>query len=1116
MDAMNQKKLPTVVLFGFVCLAALSAEETWEQTFVHPPESARPLTWWHWLDGNITREGITADLEAMKRGGLGGAYVFNAGLKMPQGPVRFLQPQWQEMMGHAIRESARLGIKFGIHNCDGFSQSGGPWITPENSMKELSWTATDVEGGGARSIVLPQPEVKEGFYRDIAVVAFPVPEGGDVEAGGKVGGSLKADDLAKLADGDPRTKAVFPITTERNIVEFVFDKPQTVRSVVFHNSSPHNWEQDFPIFLEVSDDGVHFREAGSFTANWDFDGNKDGVITAACGEVTGKVFRLSFQNPWRFEVGEIDLSGTARVHFAEAKSVRLRSRGHGGETRHHLAYPGPDRNESLNKKFVIPRDAVRNLTGQMDPAGRLKVDFPAGAWRILRVGFTSNGHHVAPATPEGRGLECDKLDPRVVRSHLDQYVGRILALAGPEAGRTLSAVEVDSWECGIQNWTAGLEERFKKCTGYDLISFFPTLLEGWIVENRDVSERVLWDWRRFLADQFAENYFSVIADYSREKGLTSVGESTGRQQALYDAAYAKSCTVPMGEFWMDAGPGQGVRPDTKLSASIAHTTGKPIVAAESFTGSPAAANWQNHPFSLKPLGDRAFCAGINQFVFHTFAHQPYEVVGPGFTFAQWGLNFNRGNTWWESVHVWTDYLARCSEMLRKGMPVSDVLYFIGEDVPNRIGWREDLRPVLPSGYDFDGCDAKTLLEARVKDGKIVLPGGAEYRVLLLPPLFTMRLSVLEKIDELVSAGAVIFGPRPLQSPSLIEHGEGDQAVARLAEKLWGTPSENPVDRTVDRGRVFSNTSFEEVFARLQLVPDFTFHSALSDREILSIHRRVGEAEVYFVSNQKNRPEEIRAVFRVGDRAPEWWDPATGAIRPLPDFKIEGDCVSVPLRLDPYGSGFVVFRGERKPTAGKNWPEFKTEETLSGPWQVDFPPNLGAPASIALEHLSSLSEQDDPGVRFFSGTAAYRKKGFSISHELLAANRSLFLDLGRVEVIAEVILNGKNLGTLWKPPFRVPLNGAAKAEDNELEIRVTNLWPNRMIGDASLPDDVEWTDAKRRGSFPVRWPDWLLEGKPRPSGRVTFCTRREVYTKDDPLLPSGLIGPVTIQTEIGPP
>jgi hypothetical protein len=557
----------------------------------------------------------------------------------------------------------------------------------------------------------------------------------------------------------------------------------------------------------------------------------------------------------------------------------------------------------------------------------------------------------------------------------------------------------------------------------------------------------------------------------------------------------------MGEMWNNTEPGQGVRVDNKVASSIAHTTGKAIVATEAYTSGGEHAGWDNHPFTMKPLGDKAFCAGVNEFVFHTFAHQPYRATGPGFTFASWGLNFNRANTWWEPVHAWMKYLTRCNFMLRQGKSVCDVLAYVGEDVPNRIAWRDELHPVLPAGYDFDGCATPELMTAQVKDGRIVLTSGTEYRVLLLPKLKTMRAAVLEKIAALAAAGAVILGPQPEQSPSLADLGDGDAKIRRLASKLWGKS-------------IQSGISFEQLFGRMSLKPDFTPNAKAADAEILYVHRRVDGAEIYFISNQKNRAEELTGDFRVSGLAPELWDAATGETRPLPDFRMDKELVRVPLRLEPFGSAFIVFRGDRKPAAGKNWSDFKPVQTLAGAWQVSFPPGLGAPATATFAKLASYTENERPGIRFFSGTATY-EKAFDISPSAFRNPQSgLFLDLGEVGVIAQVELNGKDLGVLWKPPFRVRVDGAAKAGANRLVVRVTNLWRNRMIGDAAISaDDVEWKTKGKRGEYPAKWPDWLVAGRPRPSGRIAFCTRKEVYEKNDPLLPSGLLGPVTLQAAV---
>jgi hypothetical protein len=1064
--------------------------------FLNPPDSAKPLTWWHWLDGNITKDGITKDLESMKRIGLGGAYLFNGSIGMPSGSARFMEPEWLSMIDHTLKESTRLGLNFGVHNCDGYSQSGGPWITPETSMKQMTWSVKEVEGPVRMDEMLVMPGTNEDFYQDIAVIAFPVPQGGPLTGRGTdtvLRGSVDPTELAKLVDGDLETMASFPASKSGNTIEFEFSSPRTVRSLVSHPVSPSKPESGFPIFMEASTDGKNYRRVGSFTPNWDF--KFGGQVTASCEEATGRFFRLTFKNPWPTSFSQIELSETSRVHFSEAKAAWVAGTGHGAERGYHDAFPGPDRGRIDPPGQVLARGSVKNITSSMSADGRLQWEVPSGKWRIIRLGFTSNGRSVSPATAEGKGLECDKLDAKTVRFHLDQYVGK---LKNRPDGKSLVAMQIDSWHAYIQNWTAGFEKRFQKDLGYDILNFMPTLLEGWIIDNADVSERALWDWRRFISDQFAGNYYSVMREFAKEKGLTYFGESTGRTQYLYDVGSMRHTDVPMGEFWI--AKGDGVRVDNKIASSIAHTTGKPIVASESYTAGGDGALWDNHPFSLKPLGDKAFCAGVNQFVFHTFAHQPYEVTGPGFTFGQWGLNFHRGNTWWEPAKAWMAYISRCQYLLRAGTPMADVLYYVGDDVPNYIGWRDELHPALPDGYDFDGCDTQSLMEARVDQGQILLPSGPRYQVLLLPNLSTVRPAVLQKIQELVNAGAVVMGPRPKQSPQLQDLGKGDEMVSKIAEELWGGA----------KPKVFSDTSFEKVFKSINLPPDFEANPTSAKAEVIYIHRRVGDVEVYFVSNQSAKAESLNAAFRVGNRAPELWDPATGKIRELPDFQLKNGQVHVPLLMDPHGSEFVVFRGERKPAAGKNSPDFETVQTLTGPWQLSFPPKLGAPATATFLKLESWSKHSDSGIKFFSGTATYAK-AFEIPADILAANRELSLDLGQVSVIAEVELNGKNLGILWKPPFRVRVDGVAKAGTNQLVVKVTNLWRNRMIGDAALPDDdIVWKD-KNAFSFPAQWPDWLLKNQSRPSGRILFCSRKDAYAADDRLLESGLLGPVTLQT-----
>ncbi len=1142
---MKRNVLTAALISGFTVLVGTASAADLQQSFTAPPDEAKPLTWWHWIDGNVTKQGITGDLEAMKRAGLGGCYLFSIGGFFPQGPAVFGQPGWFDLLDHTVNEATRLGLTFGVHNCDGWSEAGGPWITPEKSMKELTWTSQDVSGPKKLEITLAQPATKEDFYRDIAVLAFPVPAGKVLNSPqSPVSGSINEAALRLLCDGQPETRAVFPVSAQGHRFQVELAQPQAIRSMAFRNLTGYGGDDDLPVLVEASANGTEWHVAGECSFAWD---TADGArpLTVALNETEARFLRVSFTNGWKVGIGEVELSDAAKLHFAEAKAALLRARGHGGEARHLNRYPGPDRHRPLPAEYVLSKEKVVALTGKMSSAGRLAWDVPPGAWRILRIGYTSNGRKIKPATEAGRGLECDKLDPEAVRAHLDHYVGELAERFGPKTGKAFKVVETDSWECDIQNWTAGFEQRFKSRVGYDLLPWMPLFLEGWIMADADVSDRVLWDWRRFLADQIAENFFSQVSAYLKTRGITYVCEGSGRQMYLYDAlGYQRHGDVPMGEFWVNSGSGQGVRVDNKVASSLAHISGRKIVASESYTSSAAFAVWKEHPYLLKPLGDRAFCAGVNQFVFHTFAHQPYEVTGPGFTMAIWGLHCNRANTWWEPGHAWMEYLARCHYLLREGRFVGDVLAFVGEDVPNRIGWRDELQPALPPAYDFDGCDARALFEAKVKDGRIVLPGGMEYRVLLLPNRVTLRPEILGRIAELAQAGAAIVGPRPTQSPSLRDMAKADRQVQRFAAEVWGDCDGRATkEHRVGEGRVLWGLTFPEIFERLGVAPDFTFTAASSNPEIIYLHRALDGVDFYFVANQKFASETITARFRAAGRQPELWDPATGAITRPAHYKTTAQGIELPLSLDPAGSVFVVFRqplpvvnvvstsgtdvqaefdsagaliirswgtggsvqlsdGVQKPSPG---PALPAPLAITGPWNVTFPPKLGAPKSARFGTLVSWPDRPEPGIRYFSGTATYSQE-IKVPADRLGDGKELWLDLGSVQVMAEIIINGQNLGVLWKPPFRLNATRALKPGQNKLEIRVTNLWPNRMIGDEQLPDSMTWV--KKRGVLPASWPDWLLAGQPRPDGRITFCTRKP-YKRNDPLLESGLIGPVRL-------
>jgi hypothetical protein len=1081
--------------------AASLAQIPLEAGFRNPPQSAKPHTWWHWMDGNITREGLTADLEAMKRAGIGGAQMFHVSQGIPPGPVGYNSPQWRAMVVHAVKEANRLGLELCIHNCAGWSSSGGPWITPEHAMQVLAWSTKKVTGPARFDERLPPakaPQVVKAipFYRDICVLAFRTP------------------------------------------------------------SAPNAVE---PIRQILGNTAVD---------------RQDGI--------------------------GIDTS------------------------------PTPD-------GVAIPAPEVMVLTDKMDVNGRLTWDVPAGDWTILRIGHTPTGKDNHPAPPEGDGLEVDKLSREALDSHWNGMMAKVIAEVGPLAGKTLNNSLIDSYEVGSQNWTPKFREEFRKRRGYDLLPFLPAIA-GYTVGSRETTSRFLWDFRRTIADLYADNYYGYFGDLCHKAGMKFSTEPYGN--GLFDNIQAGgTADIPMGEFWI----GGAAMETTKLASSIGHIYGRKYVGAESFTADVPHGRFIEEPYAIKALGDLAWCNGINRYIFHRYAHQPWLNLYPGMTMGPWGTHLERTETWWNQASAWLQYCARSQYLLQEGRFVADVLYFEGEGAPNDLPYRPNLRPQIPMGYDYDGCDANTVLNrATVRDGQIAIAGGMTYRMLVLPGTTFMTRALARKIKELVAQGATVVGPKPLQSPSLSGYPACDDEVRAIGEEVWGgVDGKTTTEHAFGRGRVIRGKPLEAVFASLNAPPDLEITANGAATKSAYIHRTIDGAEVYFVSNQQYSRADFTCTFRVAGRAPELWHPDTGVMESAPVYHEANGRTTVPLQLDPAGSVFVVFRrasvashvtgvalrgahteetpapnirivkaryetadgrgadvtekvaamvaggqteipatndafGDPVPltvkrlrvqyeidgkpaekmvaeneslmlveesAGGGSAPAYEvatiggqaalipwkagtyeirmdnggsravtaksdaSELRVDGPWQLRFPKGLGAPESAKFDNLMSWPESLVPGIKYFSGTATYSKE-FSIPQQMVGSGLAVWLDLGKVKNFARVRLNGRDLGTLWKAPFRVNVAGIARAGTNRLDVEVTNLWPNRLIGDDRLPPDVEW-----RGEQLAKWPDWLVQHKPRPNtGRVTFTTWR-YYTKDSPLLESGLLGPVTLQSAV---
>ncbi len=1061
---------------------ATSGPDWLEQGFLNPPESARPHTWWQWMNGNITREGITDDLEAMKQIGLGGATIVNLDCGIPRGDVPFMSAPWQADFLFAMQEAKRLDLKLSVENCAGWSSSGGPWNTATNAMQRLTASETNVEGPAVFNGLLPRPPVTLGFFRDIAVLAFKAPALRSESDTGAPAGTLEIKHAVYGEEGGRSADVTAKIAELRQSGQ---------KSIVASNGqlgvdpAPGSVKQ---LLVDYTLNGV----AGTTTV----------------GEDASMLFPVN----------------------AAGQSLA----------------PRPLHKTSLDQTFVsawtaapdnetaIPSQSVLVLRGKLTGDGRLRWHVPPGRWTLLRLGYTPIGMINHPAPQEGTGLECDKFSKAALDAHWNGFMRQVLADIGPLAGTTLTSSFIDSYEVGNQDWTEHFRAEFECRRGYDPLKFLPTYT-GHIVDNEAMTQRFLWDMRRTVADLFAENYYGHFTELCHQHGLASdIEPYTGPFESLQSGA---SADTVMGEFWAGSQGDSSV----KLAASVAHIYGKTIVGAESFTGWKG--RWEEDPYSLKPLGDLMFCQGINRYYFHRYAMQPWTNRWPGMTMGQFGINFDRTQTWWQQGKAWIGYLSRCEFLLQQGHPVADAAYFDGQSAPIEM---RAANPALPRGYDYDAVNADVLEHARLKNGRLTLASGANYALLILPPGdVNLTPGMLQCLRKLVHEGATVIGAPPRHSPSLADYPQCDEQVKRISARLWGKCDGTHIkENNYGQGRIIWGESPADVLASQNLKPDFAFQGASNATDLAYTHRVSGAADIYFVSNQRRESDTADCTFRVHGKTPELWHPDTGSIERAPVWHEQDGRTTVQLNFDPAGSVFVIFRSAesgnqivsadvdpawqtRSDAAGElvvkamsnGRAEFHTAtgailqatttnvpapQEVTGAWTLNFPPNWGAPASVTLNQLISWTDHTNPDVKYFSGTASY-EKDLDIPADRLQAGRELWLDLGTVKNFAEVSLNGRDFGVLWKPPFRVNLTAAAQPGTNHLVIKVTNLWPNRLIGDEQLPPDRDWDGDQLRA-----WPKWFLEGKASPTGRLTFTTWQH-WKKDSQLLESGLLGPVTLQT-----
>jgi len=1088
---------------------AQQAPDALESGFQNPPKSARPLIWWHWMNGNISKEGIKLDIEWMNRVGLAGFQNFDAALATPQvvdHRLAYMTPEWKDAFKYATALADQLGMEEAIAGSPGWSETGGPWVTGPQAMKKYVWSETVVDGGKPFSGKLPHPPITSGpfqnmpvvnrmpfdapqFYADAAVVAYrpastdaPGPEPVASDSTGAVDAALLSD--SDLTSAITLTKA--PQAGGKVWLQLAYPAPETVRSVsicIGRNGLGVDMgggtDAGSGILLESSDDGSSFRTVVAIP--------KGGAVqhTLSFAPVNARYFRLVFETqpppptplptspqvPPRtneISVSEFVLHAGARVNrFEEKAAFRQVPDLYGFAT------------ADVRSSDAIRKNDVIDLTGKMHSDGTLEWTPPQGRWVVLRLGYSLVGITNHPATKEATGLEVDKLDHRYVKNYMDGYLDSYRDTVGPDmmGKHGIEYVITDSWEAGTQNWTDNILDQFRKRRGYDPTAWLP-VLTGHLVESARASDQFLWDFRKTIADLTADEHYSQIEASLKERGMGHYGESheSGRAFIADGMEVKKLDDIPMGAMWTQP---LGIHrelyrydADDRESASVAHIYGQNLAAAESMTAQ-ADSSWVWSPSTLKPTADQEFLNGINRIVIHESAHQPLTDHAPGLTLGPYGQWFNRNETWAEQASPWVNYLARTSYMLQQGRFAADLLYFYGED-SNLTAIFADKAPKVPAGYAFDYINADGLIHAiRAEGNQLATESGMRYRLLVLDPYSRhMSLPVLRAIHKLVQAGAIVAGSEPTDTPSLAD----DQAeFDRLAKELFGNGSGV---YTVGKGKVYAGQDAASVLKALDIPPDFEHTKPEPDTRIEFVHRKLPDGDIYFVDNRNERDETFEGSFRNTDKVPELWRAETGTSEAV-SYRIAGGRTTIPMHLESWGTAFVVFR--HSATAASLSLPAKTETMLTridGPWTISFQRGRGAPASITLDKLISWDKTSDPGVKYFSGAGTYTKT-INALPDWFRPGAELWLDLGDVKNLASVTINGTPLGITWHAPYRVDVTSALKPGKNTLTIAVINAWVNRLIGDQQ-PGATKYTFAD-----------------------VT------PYTASSPLLPSGLLGPVRI-------
>jgi hypothetical protein len=943
-----------------------------KENFKSPASNSGVNCWWWWLNGNVNRAAITKDLEAMKSRNFQGAMIFDAGghnqrgnKDIPTGPL-FGSDEWNELFVFAMDEAKRLGLQMGFNIQSGWNL-GGPRVTAEYTAKQITFSETIISGNKKITKTLDLPRTKRDFYKDIAVLAFP-------------------------------------INVEQKTNELISD-------------------------LDLK---LGYHELGGSAPDT------------------------------KFLLGNI----------AHKRSKR----------------------EAIST-YIVKKDDILDITSQMDSDGNISWDAPEGEWSIMRIGFTCTGSHVSTSSGDWQGSVLDYMSTEAFDFYWNDVVEPIFKAAGDHVGTTLKYMETDSWECGGMNWTDKFAEEFKNYRGYDIVNYLP-IVAGYVIDDTTTSNAFLSDFRKTLGDLVAYNHYARFQEYAHKYNMGIQPESAGPHAGPMDGIknYGFSDIV-MSEFWSPSPhrPRPNNRFFLKQASSAAHIYGKKIVGAESFT--TIGPHWNDELWhDQKSAFDHEICAGLNRMYFHTFTCSPPEMGLPGQEYFA-GTHVNPQVTWWKQSGAFIDYMHRTQSIVQEGKFIADVLYYYGDHVPNVFPFKHsDPAGVMP-GFDYDVTDETIFLQLKMEDGKIVVPGGVEYRVLVLPGHKVLSMAILEKVESLLKQGAQIIGRKPESAVSLVGGEKAQKQFSKLADKIWGTAVAEKGEKKYGNGLVAWGITAREYLLSKGVTTDFNVVESDSKTDYDYIHYTIGQSDVYFVTNQTTDRQKINCDFRVAGLQPELWDALTGEIREALAFTQKDGITTVPLSLEPYGAIMVVFNKKisknKQGTAQRNYTDYKTVKSITGTWEVNFDPKWGGPESVTFPELIDWSKHSDEGIKYYSGTAVYNT-AFNVDFDL-QKSKPYFLQLENVKDvgIAEVKINGKDKGILWTKPFRVEIGNELQEGENTLEIKVVNSWFNRVAGDEMFPNKKQFTN----------------------TNAVLINDFRGRARKEIPLEPSGLLGPVTIEEAI---